>query len=170
MTDIDVTQYATYSEAGDAAEAAFAASNPEPTKPEKKFSISRPALIEAEAARLWVEVRMDSGYSGDPRDPRFTLRSHGTVESVQMDRAEINALIEQLSVKLGELEAAEEYKASYDAYRSAHSQWEQKKNEAYRAGRAAWQKHQEKLEPTPDPEDYTGDDIEEEDWNDDDNE
>jgi hypothetical protein len=166
MTDIDLTQYTTSSEAYDAGQAAFLVNNPEPTKPEKTFEIQRPALIEAGNGRLWVEVRQGTMWGGEPENPSFYLCSHDLSGSTEMEPAEIKALIDQLTVKLGELETAEKYKADYSAYQSAHRKWDEKKNQAGTIARTAWRALQDQLSPAPKPDDYSDEDIEDEDYED----
>ncbi len=158
MTDIDVMQYTTSNEAGKAAEAAFIAAHPEPVKPEKTYVFSRPLLIEAQDARLWVELR-EVGWS-TPTEANLYLRSHGSIEEVKMEPEELKALLEQIALKMGELEVAQAYYAAYQIYKDAQREWSNQKESAIYAARTAWSQAQKTLRKAPDPSDYTHDDIE----------
>jgi hypothetical protein len=162
MIEIDVTQYTSASDAYDAGEAAFVAANPEPVKPEKTIRFSRPVLIKAgKNSRLWIEAKQDSGWGDEPYDPHFFLRSHELTDSAEMELEEVRVLIQQLTEKLSEAEAAASFRAEFKAWKHEHSAWEQQKGEAGTASRLAWRKAQQELKPTPTANDYTDDEIEE---------
>lgn len=164
-TEIDLTTLTSGNEAWSAGEAAFVAGNPAPTAPEKTFTISRSSLISTDnGARLWVEVRQSTAWGGAPSNAKFVLCTHGLEQSADMQPEEIQALIDQLSLKLKEYEAAAAYRAQFEAYQNEKSHWSEKKNEAAAATRAAWFALQKTLQKAPKPDDYTTDEIEVEDY------
>lgn len=170
MIEIDVSQYTSASDAYDAGEAAYIAANPEPVQPEKTVRFSRPVLITArkkEHGRLWVEAKQDISWGNEPNDPHFYLRSHEVTDLIELEPAETRVLIEQLTLKLEEFEQAAAWKAEFKEWKSKHSTWSEQKQEAGNVARALWRKAQQTLKPLLDANDYTDDEIEEEDYDED---